>query len=136
MTMRKRLNIFLAVLGLIVICSVTYGSETLHCTECGMMLDVNSPFTAKMTSGPNISYFCDIGDLFSYLKRKDAQGAAIEVKDFVSNEWIDGRKAFFVKAEKKFKTPMGWGVAAFRDKGKASEAGAAMDFVAMAKALK
>ncbi len=134
--MRKKLNVFFAVLGLSFLCAVTYASETIHCTECGMMLDINSPFTAKITSDSKISYFCDIGDLFSYLKRKDAQGAAIEVRDFVSNEWIDGRKAFFVKAEKKFKTPMGWGVAAFRDKGKASESGAAMDFDAMAKALK
>jgi nitrous oxide reductase accessory protein NosL len=136
MTMRKKLSAFLTVLAVTCICAVAYGAETIHCTECGMMLDVNSPFTAKITSGEKMSYFCDIGDLFSYLKRKGAQGASIEVKDFVSNEWIDGRKAFFVRAEKKFRTPMGWGVAAFKDKDKASESGAAMDFDAMAKALK
>ncbi len=135
MTMRKKLGIFLTVLAVTCICVVTYGADIIHCTECGMMLDVNSPFTAKITSDGNVSYFCDIGDLFSYLKRKGAQGA-IAVKDFVSNDWVDGRKAFFVRAEKKFRTPMGWGVAAFKDKDKASESGTAMDFDAMAKALK
>ncbi len=134
--MRKKLGMFYTVLAVALICAVSYGAEVIHCTECGMMLDVNSPFTAKITSDGNVSYFCDIGDLFSYLKRKGVQGASIAVRDFVSNEWVDGRKAFFVRAEKKFKTPMGWGVAAFKDKDKASESGAAMDFDAMAKALK
>jgi nitrous oxide reductase accessory protein NosL len=89
-----------------------------------------------MVQGEKTSYFCDIGDLFSYVKRKGAEGASVEVKDFDKNEWIDGRKAFFVKAENKFKTPMGWGIAAFKDKNTASESGTAMDFDAMVKALK
>ncbi len=134
--MRKKLIMFLAVLAVTLICAVTHGAEPIHCTECGMMLDVHSPFTAKITQGEKISYFCDIGDLFTYLKRKSSEGASIEVKDFVSNEWIDGRKAFFVKAEKKFRTPMGWGIASFKDKDKASESGTPMDFDTMAKALK
>ncbi len=134
--MRKKLSMFLTALTVTLICVVSNGAEIIHCTECGMMVDVNSPFAAKITRGDKTSYFCDIGDLFSYLNRKGAEGASIEVKDFGKNEWIDGRKAFFVKAEKKFKTPMGWGVAAFKDRNSASESGTALDFDAMAKALK
>jgi nitrous oxide reductase accessory protein NosL len=136
MTMRKILNPWLTVFALTFICSVATAAETIHCTECGMMVDVKSAFVAKMVQGEKTSYFCDIGDLFSYVKRKGAEGASVEVKDFDKNEWIDGRKAFFVKAENKFKTPMGWGIAAFKDKNTASESGTAMDFDAMVKALK
>ena len=134
--MRKILNTLLTVFALTFICSVQAVAETTHCTECGMMVDVKSVFTAKIVQGEKTSYFCDIGDLFSYVKRKGVEGSSVEVKDFDNNEWIDGRKAFFVKAEKKFKTPMGWGIAAFKDKNKASESGTAMDFDAMVKALK
>jgi len=134
--MGKALNTWLYVLLFTFICSVPAVSETVHCTECGMMVEVKSPFAARIVQGEKTSYFCDIGDLLSYVKRKGVQGASVGVKDFDSNEWIDGNKAFFVKAEKKFKTPMGWGIAAFKDKNKASEQGTAMDFDAMVKALK
>jgi nitrous oxide reductase accessory protein NosL len=136
MTMGNKLNIWLTALAFTFICTVASAAETIHCTECGMMVDVKSVFAAKMVQGEKTNYFCDIGDMLSYVKRKGAEGASVEVKDFDSNEWVNGRKAFFVNAEKKFKTPMGWGIAAFKDKNKASESGTAMDFDAMVKALK
>ena len=133
--MRMKWNLIVAVSAVAIFAAAAL-AETIHCTECGMMVDANSPFAARMVRGEKASYFCDIGDLFSYVNRKGAEGAAVEVKDFEKNEWIDGRKAFFVKSEKKFRTPMGWGVAAFKDRNKAAESGTAMDYDAMAKALK
>ncbi len=134
--MKNTFGALLIVLAVLCISAAGVLAETIHCTECGMMVDVKSPFAARILRGEKASYFCDIGDMFSYIGRKGAEGGSVEVKDFDKNDWIDGRTAFYVKSEKKFRTPMGWGVAAFRNKTKASESGTAMDFDAMAKALK
>jgi nitrous oxide reductase accessory protein NosL len=109
---------------------------TVKCAECGMGCDVAAKFTSRIIQDDQTLYFCDIGDLFSYLKRKKPTAAHMEVKDYNTGEWIDAYKAYYVRSEKKFKTPMGWSIAAFRDKDKALGFGTAMDFDATAKALK
>ncbi len=111
-------------------------AETVKCTECGMSCDVAAKFTSRIVQADQTLYFCDIGDLFSYLKRKKPSVTRIEVKDYNSGEWIDAYKAFYVHSEKKFKTPMGWSIASFKDKDRASEFGTAMDFDGAARALK
>lgn len=101
-----------------------------------MILDMNSQFTAKIIQRDTTHYFCDIGDFFSYLKRKRLHDVGVQVKDYASGEWIDAYKASYVRAEKKFKTPMGWGIAAFKDKSRAGESGTIMNFDAMAATFK
>lgn len=107
-----------------------------RCTECGMMVQMDSKFTSRITQGETTLYFCDIGDLFSYLKKKNGKEAGAQVKDFTTGEWLDARKAYYVNSGKKFRTPMGWGIAAFKDKNEASKAGTIMDFDGAANALK
>ncbi len=34
-----------------------------------MMVQMDSKFTSKITQGETTLYFCDIGDLFTYLKK-------------------------------------------------------------------
>lgn len=111
-------------------------ADTVKCTECGMTCDVAAKFTSRIIQGDQTLYFCDIGDLFSYLKRKKPSPTRMEVKDYNTGDWIDAYKAYYVHSEKKFKTPMGWSIAAFKDKDRASEFGAVMDFESAAKALK
>jgi nitrous oxide reductase accessory protein NosL len=111
-------------------------AETVKCAECGMACDVAAKFTSRIVQGDQTLYFCDIGDLFSYLKRKKPSASRVEVKDYNTGDWIDAHRAYYVHSEKKFKTPMGWSFAAFKDKDKASEFGAAMDFDGAAGALK
>lgn len=134
--MKRILYSSLAVFILIAACSLPAFSETVRCTECGMMVDMNSRFTAKILQGDATSFFCDIGDLFSYLKRKKPANFRAAVKDHPSGDWIDANTAYYVHNDKKFKTPMGWGYAAFRDKSRATESGEMMDFDAAMKALK
>jgi nitrous oxide reductase accessory protein NosL len=111
-------------------------AETIKCSECGMTVDVNSKFSSKIVQADKTLYFCDIGDLFSYLKRTRQNGVKAEVKDYKTGEWIDARAAYYIHAENKFNTPMGWGIASFKDQKDAAEFGAAMDFDTTAKALK
>ncbi len=97
------------------------------CIQCGMVVDLNSKYAAKIVQGETTSYFCDIGDLFAYLNAKGSPFSGAMVKDYDSGDWIDVAKAFYVRAVKKFSTPMGWGVAAFREKKRAMEFGEVMD---------
>jgi nitrous oxide reductase accessory protein NosL len=110
-------------------------AETITCTECGMMLEVGSKFTAKIVQEGKDLYFCDIGDLFAYLNRKKPQNVRIQVKDFPSGAWIDARSASYVRSAKKFNSPMGWGIAAFQDGNDAAAYGSALDFDAAMKAV-
>ncbi len=111
-------------------------AETIKCAECGMMVDVNSKFASRIVQADKTLYFCDIGDLFTYLKKTKQNGFKTEVKDYKTGEWIDARAAHYVQAENKFKTPMGWGIASFKDPKDAAQFGMVMDFDATAKTLK
>lgn len=111
-------------------------AQTVKCSECGMTCDIAAKFTARIVLGDQTLYFCDIGDLFSFITRKKPNATRMEVKDYLTGDWMDAHKAYYVHAEKKFKTPMGWGIAAFLDKDKASGYGTAMDFDGTASALK
>lgn len=108
----------------------------MKCAECGMTVNQESKFYAWIVQDKNALPFCDIGDLLMYLNRKSLSPAAARVKDYLSGEMIDADKAFYVRAEKTFKTPMGWGIAAFKDKQEAEKFGAVMDFSGAAKAVK
>jgi nitrous oxide reductase accessory protein NosL len=132
--MSKIVKTSLSLFILIAAFSLPVFGETLHCAECGMMVDLNSKFAAKAVQGDTTRYFCDIGDLFAYLNKKGLKDAPAEVRDYTSGAWIDARKAFYVGSGSKFKTPMGWGIAAFKDKESASSSGNPMDFdTALAK---
>jgi nitrous oxide reductase accessory protein NosL len=134
MLMRLRTAVATIVLFLLVL-SIAVAAD-IRCSECGMSVDTASKFSAKTTQGDTALFFCDIGDLFTYLKKHPLNDARIEVKDFASGALLDARKAFYVHAEKKFNTPMGWGMAAFANKDDASKFGIAMDFDTAAKTLK
>ena len=110
-------------------------AEMIHCTECGMMVDINSKYAARIVHGDTTLYFCDIGDMFSYLRRNKTGNTKMEVKDNMTGDWIDAVKAHYVRDEKKFRTPMGWGVAAFQDAKAAAEFGSPSDFSATDKSL-
>ncbi len=134
--MKEQLRITGIALVLIMIAMSPVHAKEIMCTECGMMVMMDSKFTSKITQGDTLLYFCDIGDLFTYLKKKIMPDAGIAVKDYASADWIDARKAFYVKSVKKFNTPMGWGIAAFKDKNVASQSGEVMDFETTLKAWK
>jgi nitrous oxide reductase accessory protein NosL len=101
-----------------------------------MRADESAPFTAKTEAGKEALYFCDIGDLLIYLKEKKAGRSLARVKDYLSGEWIEAAKAYYVTAPQRFTTPMGWSIAAFRDRKDAEGYGAPVDFESVLKGLK
>jgi nitrous oxide reductase accessory protein NosL len=128
MTMRKYLFSALQACLLIFLCALPAAAEKISCAECGMTVDPGSKFTSRIVQGEKTLSFCDIGDLFSYLARKRPQNVRAMVKDYKTGEWIDARQAFYVHAGEKFISPMGWGIAAFKDRKDAAGQGSVMDF--------
>jgi len=99
-----------------------------------MSAKVANRYTSRLVQGAGTMYFCDIGDLAAFIERTRPKDAAAAVHDFTSGEWIDAGAAFFVIDKKVFSSPMGWGIAAFRDRG--AVAGATLNFEALQKALR
>ena len=134
--MKKTTMTFVAAALLLIICALAASAETITCAECGMSADLGSKFTSRIVQGDKTLYFCDIGDLFSFLNRKKPRADQVEVKDYASGEWMDAHAAFYVRAEKKFSSPMGWGIASFKEKKDAASYGSIMDYKAARKAVR
>jgi copper chaperone NosL len=95
----------------------------IHCAECGMAVNTDGPFASHLEyPGGKTEWFCDLGDMMLYYYGdKDKAGAAkLQVKDYPSNSWMDGRKAWYLTGTG-VKTPMRYGIIAFRDKKAAEE---------------
>ncbi|MBI5141225.1 MAG: nitrous oxide reductase accessory protein NosL [Nitrospirae bacterium] len=108
-----------------------------RCIECGMKVAADSPFSSAMIKADGaVVPFCDIGDMLAF--RKDGKvpaNARLMVRDYMSREWITAGTAFFVK-NAQFHSPMGWGIAAFKDRNNAAAIGSAMTLDEAMKALK
>jgi len=99
--------------------------EGSRCVECAMKVDPASPFIAVIrTAEGGDLFFCDIGDMLVYYKKLKEKPPGVSVRDMDSKEWLDAEKAHYVKAG--FSTPMGWGIAAFKEEKEAAKAGAVM----------
>ena len=134
--MKKFMKMFFPVLAIVVLCSLSASAEMVSCAQCGMGADLGSKFTSRIAQVKQTLHFCDIGDLFAYLKNNPAAAADAQVKDFKTGDWISARQAYYVYSAKKFQTPMGWSIAAFKVKPGTAEFGDALDFNAMTKSLK
>ncbi len=134
--MKKSLFPLLHAALLVIFCSLPAEAEMITCAECGMTSDLGSKYTSRIIQGEKTLYFCDIGDLFTYLNRKKPQNARVEVKDLETGEWFDAYTAYYVHSAEKFKSPMGWGIAAFKDKNHAAGYGSVMDFGGALKAVR
>lgn len=117
--MKKFRYSFLIFLVLVVSMPVFSRAENyVRCQECGMMASPDGVFTSyAVNKDGSKSYFCDLGDMIVHIlkKKKTDPESPIFVMDYKSKTVIDGKKAFYVQS-KSFKTPMGWGIAAFKDR--------------------
>jgi nitrous oxide reductase accessory protein NosL len=108
--------------------------STVTCAECGMSAKVDNRFTSRIVQGGSTLYFCDIGDLTAFIERAKPKEYAASVHDFKTGGWIAASAAFFVIDKKAFSSPMGWGIAAFRDR--AEVTGVPLDFEGLRKELR
>lgn len=101
-----------------------------------MISEIASKFTSRIVNADKTLYFCDIGDLLTFVNSNKPPSGRIEVRDYHTGDWIDGQTASYVHADRKFTTPMGWGIAAFKDGKTAAQFGSVMNFTAAAKAVR
>jgi nitrous oxide reductase accessory protein NosL len=134
--MKKPLSFLLCIVFVVGVFPALSAAETVTCAECGMTCDTAAKFTSRIVQGDKILYYCDIGDLLTYLIKKKPQNARAEVRDYTSGEWMDAHTAFYVHDDKRFKTPMGWGIASFKNKKDASGFGTLMNFDETLKAVR
>lgn len=127
----------LTVSALFLFAPATEADQKMKCAECGMTVDLASKFSAAL-EGPDkaILPFCDIGDLLVHLNRTAMPPSAARVRDQETGEWISADKAWYVHNEKEFRTPMRWGIAAFRTAGSASRYGTPMDITRIREAVR
>lgn len=109
-------------------------AQAVKCAECGMTTAADGPFTARLVAAGLTRYFCDIGDLVAFIERTHPTGAAAFVRDYPSGEWVDAGTASYVIDKQAYPTPMGWGIAAFRDR--AAAPGPALGFESLREALR
>jgi len=136
--MKSTLNrmLFILIGVMIAVTPTAYGGSAVKCAECGMTVDQGSKFSASLTQDGKHIDFCDIGDLLTYLNKRSLAPSIAQVKDHKTGEPIAADKALYVRAEKKFRTPMGWGIAAFKNKEDAASSGVLMDITEILKAIK
>ncbi len=131
--MRRSVKLFFSGLAIVLLCSLSASAEMTPCAQCGMGVDLSSKFIARTAQEKQTLHFCDIGDLFAYLKTHPAAATEAQVRDYKTGDWIKARQAYYVHSAKKFQTPMGWGIAAFKAKPESAEFGNALDFDGMMK---
>jgi nitrous oxide reductase accessory protein NosL len=102
--------------------------QDVHCDECGMSLDRNSKFISEVITQDNKKlFFCDIGDMLFHFRNQKEIVKAAYVRDYATGTWIDAGTASYV-LDKKFATPMSWGIAAFAEESAARKLGSPVDY--------
>ncbi len=134
--MQRLMKMFFPAFSIVLFCSLSASAEMIQCAQCGMGVDLDSKFTSRIVQPKQTRHFCDIGDLFAYLKTNPSAAAEAQVRDYRSGEWVNAQQAYYVNSAKKFQTPMGWGIAAFKNKPETAEFGNALNFNDMTKSLK
>ncbi len=109
--------------------------EAVRCATCGMAVDLQARSTCRIGRDEKALVFCEVGDLLVHLNERPASPAA-EVKDHRTGEWLPAEKAFYVRSEKAFRTPMGWSIVAFGSREEAAAFGEPMDLEAARRAVR
>ena len=92
---------------------INYGRDV--CSECRMIIS-DPKFSALFVDAGGESFkFDDMGCMQLYEARNHPEIKSIWVRDYESQQWLDGSKAFFVFSTS-LVTPMGHGIAAFETK--------------------
>ena len=95
---------------------IHYGKDV--CAECRMII-MDKRFASAIQSGSDdILKFDDIGCMILYERKNSIASKYSWVHDYVTGEWLESGKAFFVHSTQ-LVTPMGHGIAAFSSRGDA-----------------
>lgn len=97
---------------------IYYGEDI--CERCKMIISEKDFAAQYQLSNGKTHKFDDIGCMIHYVDEHDNNISSVYVIDFDSLQWIDGKDAYFVWTDN-IKTPMGYGIIAFKDSQEAKE---------------
>jgi copper chaperone NosL len=95
---------------------ILYGQDS--CERCKMIISEKTYSAEYILPKGEARKFDDIGCMIHFHNEEESKGDKIVarfVRDYNTGEWIDATKAYFV-GSKDIITPMGHGLAAFKDK--------------------
>ena len=95
---------------------IRYGEDT--CERCLMIINEARYAAAYVTSDGEARRFDDIGGMVDHHKEVAEDVAVFWVHDYDTEEWLKAESAFFVMSDGQY-TPMGYGIVAFGDSGRA-----------------
>jgi copper chaperone NosL len=94
---------------------IRYGEDI--CERCTMIISEPRYAAAYVTTEGEARLFDDIGGMLAHNRAVSEDVAVFWVHDFDTEEWLKADDAYFVESE--HITPMGYGIVAFRDSGRA-----------------
>ena len=95
---------------------IRYGEDT--CERCLMIINEARYAAAYVSEDGQERRFDDIGGMIDYHKEIPEDVAVFWVHDYDTEEWLKAESAHFVMNEGQY-TPMGYGIVAFGDGGRA-----------------
>lgn len=109
---------------------IRYGEDT--CERCLMIINEARYAAAYVTPDGQERRFDDIGGMIDHHKEMAEDVAVFWVHDYDTEEWLKAESAHFVMSDGQY-TPMGYGIVAFGDSGRAEvwaaeQGGMAMSF--------
>jgi copper chaperone NosL len=96
--------------------NIRYGRDV--CAECGMVISDGRFAAAASAAGDAPVLFDDIGCLVTYRQKRRPGWTAVWVHDYETCNWLRAETAWFLLSSE-VRSPMGWGLAAFGDRGRA-----------------
>ncbi|MGD2048656.1 MAG: nitrous oxide reductase accessory protein NosL [Chloroflexota bacterium] len=94
---------------------IRYGEDT--CDRCQMIINEARYAAAYVMPDGQARRFDDIGGMLAYTREVPEDVAVFWVHDFDTEEWLNADEAFYVKSD--HLTPMGFGIVAFGEQGRA-----------------
>lgn len=94
---------------------IRYGEDT--CDRCQMIINEARYAAAYVMPDGQARRFDDIGGMVAYTQEVVEDVAVFWVHDFDTEEWLKADEAFYVKGD--HLTPMGFGIIAFAEQGRA-----------------
>ena len=91
------------------------------CGYCRMAISQKQFAAEVLDADGNAVKFDDIGCMLRYLANGERKPAAVFVTDYANRQWLHAKAAVFVQGSK-VATPMGGGILAFSDRGRAAAA--------------
>ena len=96
---------------------IVYGRDV--CDRCGMIIEDARFAAAYMTTDGEARIFDDIGDMLRHQADENEEVYVYWVHDYETEAWLRGESAHYVLTSE-IHTPMGYGLLAFSDSGRAT----------------